>query len=262
MAAALAERRFLAEVEHPNIVKIHNFVEHHGDGYIVMEYVDGVSLKRHARERRDANGGRPDPLPGRAGHRFLPRVLPALAHLHELGLVFCDFKPDNVIQPRGAVKLIDLGGVYRLDDEASPVYGTVGYQAPEVAETGPTIPVRSLHRRPHARRADHGLQRLPEHVPLHAATSRTRPPVLPLPIALRVARTGDGGGSRRAVPERRGDGRPAARCVAGDRGRRRPHTPGGREHPLHATGAWFAHRARLANAADTAGQSGRSRRPR
>ena len=45
MAAALAERQFLAEVEHPNIVKIHNFVEHHGDGYIVMEFVDGVSLK-------------------------------------------------------------------------------------------------------------------------------------------------------------------------------------------------------------------------
>ena len=39
MAAALAERRFLAEVDHPNIVKIINFVEHDDDGYIVMEYV-------------------------------------------------------------------------------------------------------------------------------------------------------------------------------------------------------------------------------
>ena len=140
MAAALAERRFLAEVEHPNIVKIHNFVEHHGDGYIVMEYVDGVSLKGMLESRRDANGGRPDPLPVEQAIAFCLEVLPALAHLHELGLVFCDFKPDNVIQSRGAVRLIDLGGVYRLDDEASPVYGTVGYQAPEVAETGPTIP--------------------------------------------------------------------------------------------------------------------------
>ena len=140
MAAALAERRFLAEVEHPNIVKIHNFVEHHGDGYIVMEFVDGVSLKGMLESRRDANGGRPDPLPVEQAIAFCLEVLPALAHLHELGLVFCDFKPDNVIQSRGAVKLIDLGGVYRLDDETSPVYGTVGYQAPEVAETGPTIP--------------------------------------------------------------------------------------------------------------------------
>ena len=45
MAAAVAERLFLAEVEHPNIVKIFNFVEREGFGYIVMEYVDGVSLK-------------------------------------------------------------------------------------------------------------------------------------------------------------------------------------------------------------------------
>ena len=45
MAAALAERRFLAEVEHPNIVKIFNFVQHEHSGYIVMEYVGGRSLK-------------------------------------------------------------------------------------------------------------------------------------------------------------------------------------------------------------------------
>ena len=53
--------------------------------------------------------------------------------------MFCDFKPDNVIQTRGSVKLIDLGGVYRIDDQTSPVYGTVGYQAPEIARTGPTV---------------------------------------------------------------------------------------------------------------------------
>ncbi len=46
MAAALAERRFLAEVEHPNIVKIFNFVQHESSGYIVMEYVGGRSLKQ------------------------------------------------------------------------------------------------------------------------------------------------------------------------------------------------------------------------
>ncbi len=56
MVAALAERRFLAEVEHPNIVKIFNFVEHHGSGYIVMEYVGGASLKDVLSSRRQANG--------------------------------------------------------------------------------------------------------------------------------------------------------------------------------------------------------------
>lgn len=50
-AIAMAERQFLAEVVHPSIVQIFNFVEHsdkHGDpvGYIVMEYIGGQSLKR------------------------------------------------------------------------------------------------------------------------------------------------------------------------------------------------------------------------
>ena len=75
MAAALAERRFLAEVEHPNIVKIHNFVEHGGDGYIVMEYVNGISLRGMLEARRADNAG-PRPAAGRAGHRLLPRDPP------------------------------------------------------------------------------------------------------------------------------------------------------------------------------------------
>ena len=44
--AAVAEQRFLAEVRHPAIVGIHNFVQHEGQGYIVMEYVGGPSLKQ------------------------------------------------------------------------------------------------------------------------------------------------------------------------------------------------------------------------
>ena len=52
MAAAIAERRFLAQVEHPNIVRIYNFVQHEGAGYIVMEYVGGQSLKDLRRRSR------------------------------------------------------------------------------------------------------------------------------------------------------------------------------------------------------------------
>src|SRR6266568_964400 len=46
MAAAVAERQFLAEVEHPNVVKIYNFVQYQLDDYIVMEFVGGKSLKQ------------------------------------------------------------------------------------------------------------------------------------------------------------------------------------------------------------------------
>ena len=139
MAAAMSERRFLAEVEHPNIVKIFNFVKHQGSGYTVMEYVGGSSLKDLLKQRRDANGGVPDPIPLAQAIAYILEILPALGYLHTLGLLFCDFKPDNVIQTDEALKLIDLGGVRRVDDDTSAVYGTVGYQAPEIADTGPSV---------------------------------------------------------------------------------------------------------------------------
>jgi serine/threonine-protein kinase PknG len=139
MAAAVAERRFLAEVEHPSIVKIFNFVQHRDAGYIVMEYVGGESLRDILKKRRDANGGRPDPLPVAQAIAYMLEILPALGFLHRAGLLYCDFKPDNVIQQDDALKLIDLGGVRRIDDDTSAVYGTVGYQAPEIADAGPSI---------------------------------------------------------------------------------------------------------------------------
>jgi serine/threonine-protein kinase PknG len=138
MAAALAERRFLAEVEHPNIVKIFNFVQHQHSGYIVMEYVGGKSLKELRAEKRE-DEAQPAPLPPSQAIAYMLAILPALGHLHSSGLLFCDFKLDNVIRTQDSLKLIDLGGVYRLDDAASPVYGTVGYQAPEISRKGPSV---------------------------------------------------------------------------------------------------------------------------
>ncbi len=133
VAAAVAERQFLAEVEHPNIVKIHNFVEHRDEGYIVMEYVNGVSLRELLDDRR------PEPFPVIEAISYCLDILPALGHLHDLGLAFCDFKPDNVMRTRHSLKLIDLGGVFRIGDATSAIFGTPGYQAPEVAATGPTV---------------------------------------------------------------------------------------------------------------------------
>jgi serine/threonine-protein kinase PknG len=139
LAAAVAEQRFLAEVEHPNIVKIYNFVEHEGAGYIVMEYVGGESLKGILKDRRTANGNQPDPLPLDQALAYVLEIMPAFGYLHDRGLIFCDFKPDNVIQTGDQVKLIDLGGVVHIDDHDAALYGTVGYQAPEMATAGPSI---------------------------------------------------------------------------------------------------------------------------
>jgi serine/threonine-protein kinase PknG len=137
MAAAAAEVLALAEVEHPNIVRIYNFVEHVDSagvpvGYIVMEYVGGTSLKQ-IRKARNA------PLAPDQAVAYIVEIAPALGYLHSQGLVYCDFKPDNVMQTDEQLKLIDLGAVIAMDDEESALFGTIGYQAPEIAETGPTV---------------------------------------------------------------------------------------------------------------------------
>ncbi|MBA2949293.1 serine/threonine-protein kinase [Streptomyces himalayensis] len=144
MEAAISERRFLAEIEHANIVRIYNFVEHLDqrtgsmDGYIVMEYVGGKSLKEIANGRRTPDGRR-DPLPVEQACAYGIEALEALGHLHSRNLLYCDFKVDNAIQTEDQLKLIDMGAVRRMDDDESAIYGTVGYQAPEVAEVGPSV---------------------------------------------------------------------------------------------------------------------------
>jgi serine/threonine-protein kinase PknG len=138
--AAQKEREFLARVAYPSIVKVYNFVEHAGAEYIVMEYVGGTSLKTILKDRMRTNGGRYDPIPVDQALAYIIEVLPAFQYLHDLGLLYCDFKPDNMIQVGDDVKLIDLGGVRLISDMDSPIYGTVGYQAPEVAQVGPSVP--------------------------------------------------------------------------------------------------------------------------
>jgi serine/threonine-protein kinase PknG len=128
-AAAVAERQFLAAVKHSNIVGIYNFVQNGGEGFIVMEYVGGKTLKQIRQER--------GPLPPAEAVAYIHRILSAFAYLHRAGLVYCDFKPDNVMVEKDDVKLIDMGGVRRIDDLKGDIYGTVGYSAPEAAE-GPT----------------------------------------------------------------------------------------------------------------------------
>jgi len=143
MAAAVAERQFLATVEHPNIVKIFNFVRHPDPktgepvGYIVMEYVGGSSLKE-LRSTRDANGDIVA-LPLAQALAYTLEILPALGYLHGLGLLYCDFKPDNVIQSEEQLKLIDLGAVRSMDDDDSAGFKTDGYCAPELETEGASV---------------------------------------------------------------------------------------------------------------------------
>jgi serine/threonine-protein kinase PknG len=137
--AAAAGRQFLAGIEHPGIVRVYNFVEHadrrtdEPAAYLVMEYVGGTSLKQILFDARQAGGS----VPVDHALAYAIEVLPALGYLHDRGMVYPDFKPDNVIQTEELLTLIDLGGVRRIDSD-EPIYGTAGFQAPEIGTEGPS----------------------------------------------------------------------------------------------------------------------------
>lgn len=134
MGAAVAEREFLADITHPGIVKIYNFIDDPRvpGGFIVMEYVGGPSL----RSRRNSRENHVLPIDLAIG--YLIEVLPALDYLHSRGVVYNDLKPDNIIVTEDQVKLIDLGAVSGIGAYGF-IYGTKGFQAPEVASHGPSV---------------------------------------------------------------------------------------------------------------------------
>ncbi|TDC25082.1 tetratricopeptide repeat protein [Streptomyces sp. 8K308] len=126
LSVAEAERRYLIALDHPDIVRIINFVTWRDTGYLVMEFVGGRSLDElltpQGQER--VLGG-----PLRLEHVAVYgcRILDALDYLHSRGLLYCDMKPDNVIHHGDRIKIIDLGAVRRIDDHDSPAVYTERY---------------------------------------------------------------------------------------------------------------------------------------
>ncbi|MBX7433114.1 protein kinase [Mycobacterium sp. Y57] len=144
-AIAIAERQFLAMVNHPGIVKIYNFVEHPGFdgrpiGYIVMEYVGGTTLEAILAQQQEATpAGEPKPMmPVEQALGYVLEVMPALSYLHSLSLVYNDLKPENIMVTEDNVELIDMGAVSGIGDFGY-IYGTKGFQAPEIVRTGPAV---------------------------------------------------------------------------------------------------------------------------
>ncbi|RAV34197.1 serine/threonine protein kinase [Corynebacterium heidelbergense] len=133
-AVAESERSFLADITHPGIVKIFNFIDdpRAPGGFIVMEFVGGPSL----RNRRRLAPGQVLDVDRAMG--YILEVLPALDYLHSRGVVYNDLKPDNIIITEDQVKLIDLGAVTGVGAYGH-IFGTRGFQAPEITKTGPTV---------------------------------------------------------------------------------------------------------------------------
>ena len=134
LGAAVAEREFLADITHPGIVKIFNFIDapRVPGGFIVMEYVGGPSLRSHRNSHEN------HVLPLDLAIAYIIEVLPALDYLHSRGVIYNDLKPDNIIVTEDQVKLIDLGAVSGIGAYGF-IYGTKGFQAPEVSAEGPSV---------------------------------------------------------------------------------------------------------------------------
>jgi serine/threonine protein kinase len=125
------EARALAKINHPGIVGIHDFGKAGPFHYLVMEYVDGVDLRRMLEARRIESG---------QALGLVMQICEALQFAHDRGVVHRDIKPGNILVDRsGRVKIADFGLAKLLDGHAPEValtashhvMGTPNYMAPE-----------------------------------------------------------------------------------------------------------------------------------
>jgi hypothetical protein len=105
----LREARATARCMHENIVVIHEVGEQDDHPYMVLEYLEGQTLREWLRAHAAAAGAHAPVAPGRAVELMLP-VVRALAYAHERGIVHRDLKPENVMLTRsGTIKVLDFG---------------------------------------------------------------------------------------------------------------------------------------------------------
>jgi serine/threonine protein kinase len=135
----MREARAVATLDHPNIVHAYDMDrDEHGMHFMVMEYVDGVSLEVLVSKLYKNKGLEPI----RAAH-YIAQAALGLQHAHELGWVHRDIKPANLLLDRqGVIKILDMGlsRAFGGEDEeltkkydGSSVLGTADYIAPEQA---------------------------------------------------------------------------------------------------------------------------------
>ena len=132
-----AEAAVLASLEDPNVVRLYEYVESPAGAAIVMELIDGVSLREIlARQGKTT---------AEAALVVLQGSLLGLAAAHRRGVVHRDYKPENVlIDGAGASKLTDFGIAARAGDSPIPA-GTLAYAPPEQFAGSPASPAGDVY---------------------------------------------------------------------------------------------------------------------
>ena len=129
------ESKAIAVLSHPNIVKVYDVSFGDRIQYIVMEYIDGITLKEYI--------GQQKVIPWKEAVHFTVQILKALQHAHEKGIVHRDIKPQNIMLLQdGTIKVTDFGIARFSNNETrtmtSKTIGSVHYIAPEQARGGVT----------------------------------------------------------------------------------------------------------------------------
>jgi tRNA A-37 threonylcarbamoyl transferase component Bud32 len=138
------EAKALAKLSHPNIVHVHDYGEHEGAPYLVMEYLPSGTLK-----------DRPDkPIPWQQAVRIISPIAHALAYAHDHNIVHRDIKPANILLTENGQPMLSDFGIAKILESKDGVtltgagmsIGTPDYMAPEqwIGDTGPRADIYSL----------------------------------------------------------------------------------------------------------------------
>lgn len=127
------EIKLARKVSHPNVCRIHEYGKEGPLAYIVMEFIEGIDLKRVIRDR--------GPLPPEDAYEVAIQVADALQAIQSVGIVHRDLKTPNIMRDaQGVVKLMDFGIAKRFDAESTTgvtgigqIVGTPEYMSPEQA---------------------------------------------------------------------------------------------------------------------------------
>ena len=124
------EAKAMAELDHPNIVRITDIGEEEGQQYLAMEYVAGLDLKRYIKENA--------PLSNEEAVRLMGQILLAMRLAHTRGIIHRDLKPQNVLlTPDGTAKVSDFGIAVAFAEtsltQTNSMLGSVHYLSPEQA---------------------------------------------------------------------------------------------------------------------------------